>query len=66
MNPTPANLKILPKHFFKCTNLDNYFSANHKPINVTAIPTFYSDIPGLDMKNKNQQQLKIYPTRAYG
>ncbi len=38
INSTTANWKVLPKHVFKCTNLNTYFSANHKPINVTATP----------------------------
>ncbi len=28
-NPTPANWKVLPKYYFKCSNLDTYFTGNH-------------------------------------
>ncbi len=44
INPTPANWKVLPKYYFKCSNLDTHFSANHKPINTTVIPKCYNDI----------------------
>ncbi len=29
INPTLANWKVLPKYYFKCSNLDTYFPANH-------------------------------------
>ncbi len=49
MKSTIANWKVLPKHFFRCTNLDTYFSA-YKPINVIVTSNIYSGIHGFYMK----------------
>ncbi len=54
-NPTPANWKVLPKYYFTFSNLDTYFSTNHKPINTTVIPNVYNGIHSLYMKCVKQE-----------
>jgi exonuclease III len=52
-----ANWTVLPKHFYKCSNLNIHFGANHKLVNKSSIPQFYLDIHTLFMKF-----FKKYPT----
>ncbi len=60
---TQAQQLLIGKYYlnicFNCTNLDTYFSANHKPINVTATPNFYSDIHCFYMKYFKQEPTTI-------
>ncbi len=59
INLTLANWKVLLKYYLKCSNLDTYFSANHKPIITTVIPIFYNDIHSLYMKYFKQEPRTI-------
>ncbi len=61
-NNGEANWKTLPKLFYKCDNLNLYFSANHKFLNnKNNIPPFYKDIHNLLWKTWAE-----YCTRYFG
>ncbi len=49
-----SSWKILPKHFYKCDNLNIYFGANHKLLHKEKLPNFYIDIHNLYMQNFKQ------------
>ncbi len=52
-----SSLKILPKTFFKCDNLNVYFGAKHRLLNKENLPKFYSDIHNLYMKDFRKTKL---------
>ena len=48
---TKHKWKLVPKEYFNCSNLKNYFNSNHKLLMTNAIPSFYLNIHKIYMKH---------------
>ncbi len=53
-NLKDSTWKLLPQHFYKCSNLFFYFNANHDQLHTNKTPTFYLDIHKEYMKHFKQ------------
>jgi len=53
-NLKDSTWKLLPQHFYKCSNLFIYFNANHELLHTNKIPSFYLDIHKEYMKHFKQ------------
>ncbi len=52
-----SNYKILPRVFYKCSNLHTYFDANHKVLNTNTIPSVYTEIHKVYMSLFKQEPI---------
>ncbi len=56
---TSFYLENTPQALFNCTNLDKYFSSNHRIISTNQIPIFYKDIQTQFMKYFKQEPTNL-------
>jgi len=59
---TKSSWTFLPQHFYNCNNLNLFFSGNHPLISKKLIPTFYSEIHTIYMKNFKNEPTNIIHT----
>ncbi len=62
IHPAEASWKVLPQFFYKCKNLNTFFSAIHKLLSEQNIPFFYKDIHSLFMAHFKQQPINTVHT----